>query len=131
MTNLGAMSRHCRMLLGMLVALAAGVTPGAVALTQQGNSNEELLALSGEPGRSGGRLVVSLRAEPKTLNPVTAADAPSREVIGAMQADLIHINRATQLTEPALAKSWKVSPDALAYTLPFPQAFRSSTATPL
>jgi len=51
MTNLGAMSRHRRMLLGMLVALAAGVTPVAVALTQQGNSNEELLALSGEPGR--------------------------------------------------------------------------------
>jgi len=32
-----------------------------------------------------------------------------------MQADLVHINRATQLTEPALAKSWKISPDGLQY----------------
>ena len=56
-------------------------------------------------------------SEPKTLNPLTAADTPSREVIGAMQADLVHINRATQLTEPALAKSWKISADGLQYTL--------------
>ena len=84
---------------------------------QQTNRKEELLALRGEIGHSGGRLVISLRAEPKTLNPLTATDSPSREVIGAMQADLVHINRATQLTEPALAKSWKISPDGLQYTL--------------
>jgi ABC-type transport system substrate-binding protein len=66
-----------------------------------------------------------LRAEPKTLNPLTAADAPSREVIlGAMQADLIHINRATQLTEPALANSWKVSADGLQYTLTLRKGLR-------
>lgn len=78
---------------------------------------EELLVVPGEVGRPGGRLVLSLRGEPKTLNPLIAADAVSREVIGAMQADLLHINRATQLTEPALAKSWKVSADGLQYTL--------------
>src|SRR2546430_14059769 len=72
---------------------------------------------SGEVGRPGGRLVVSLRGEPKTLNPLIAADARSREVIGVMQADLVHINRATQQTEPALAKSWKISPDGLSYTI--------------
>jgi len=119
------------MLLGLLVALAAGVFPVAVALGQQGNSAEELLTLSGEAGRSGGRLVVSLRAEPKTLNPVVAVDAPSKEVIGAMQADLVHINRATQLTEPALAKSWKVSSDGLDYTLKLRQGLRFSDGEPL
>ena len=61
--------------------------------------------------------MVSLRAEPKTLNPLNAPDISSREVIGTMQADLVHIDRATQLTEPALAKSWKISPDGLQYTL--------------
>jgi len=70
--------------------------------------------------------VVSLRAEPKTLNPLIATDAPSREVIGVMQADLIHINRATQLTEPALAKSWKVSADGLQYTLKLRRGLRFS-----
>ena len=88
--------------------------------------------MPGEVGRKGGRLVVSLRAEPKTLNPLTAADAPSREVIlGAMQADLVHINRETQLTEPALAKSWKVSADHLRYTLTLRKGLRFSDGQPL
>jgi len=55
---------------------------------QQNHSKEELLSLPGEIGRSGGRLVVALRGEPKTLNLLIAADARSREVIGVMQADL-------------------------------------------
>jgi peptide/nickel transport system substrate-binding protein len=77
-------------------------------------------------------LIVSLRAEPKTLNPLTAADAPSREVIlGAMQADLVHINRETQLTEPALAKSWNVSPDHLRYTLTLRRGLRFSDGQPV
>src|SRR5271170_8368606 len=98
---------------------------------QRANAKEELLTLPGEIGRSGGRLVMSLRAEPKTLNPLTAADAPSREVIGVMHADLVHINRATQLPEPALAKSWKVSPDGLRYTLVLRKGLRFSDGQPL
>ena len=98
---------------------------------QQKNAKEELLAVPGEIGRPGGRLVVSLRAEPKTLNPLTAADTISREVIGAMQADLVHINRGTQLTEPALAKSWKISADGLRYALTLRQGLRFSDGYPL
>jgi peptide/nickel transport system substrate-binding protein len=99
---------------------------------QETKAGEELLTLPGEIGRGGGRLVVSLRAEPKTLNPVTAVDAPSREVIlGAMQADLVHINRTTQLTEPALAKSWKVSGDNLQYTLKLRKGLRFSDGHPV
>jgi peptide/nickel transport system substrate-binding protein len=88
------------------------------------------LVLPGEPGHIGGRLVVSLRGEPKTLNPLIAADARSREAIGVMQADLVHINRATQLTEPALAKSWKISPDGLAYTLVLRKGIKFSDGQP-
>ena len=88
--------------------------------------HEQTLVLQGELGRRGGRLIASLRAEPKTLNPLIAADTPSREVISLMQADLIHINRATQLTEPALATSWKVSPDGLQYTLQLREGLRFS-----
>src|SRR5260370_8493681 len=103
---------------GLDRASAAVVSKPATCIPRQASLSEELLNLPGELGNRGGRLVVSLRAEPKTLNPLTAADGPSREVIlGAMQADLVHINRATQLTEPALAKSWKISPDGLQYTL--------------
>ena len=92
---------------------------------------EDLLALSGEIGRPGGRLVISLRAEPKTLNPVLSVDAPSREVIAAMQADLVHINRATQLTEDALAESVKVSSDGLQYTVTLRRGLRFSDGQPL
>jgi peptide/nickel transport system substrate-binding protein len=87
--------------------------------------------LAGDVGRSGGRLVLALRAEPKTLNPLTAVDNPSREVMSAMQADLVHINRATQLTEPAVAKSWKISPDGLQYTLTLRRGLHFSDGQPL
>jgi peptide/nickel transport system substrate-binding protein len=103
----------------------------AAASPQQKSAEEELLVLPGEVGRPGGRLVMSLRGEPKTLNPLIAADTRSREVIAVMQADLVHINRATQLTEPALAKSWKISPDGLAYTLVLRQGIKFSDGQPL
>lgn len=78
---------------------------------------EELQQLAKTSGHYGGQLVVGERAEPKTLNPAIATDAISREVIGCMTSDLIDINRASQQTEPALAKSWKMSTDGRVFTL--------------
>jgi peptide/nickel transport system substrate-binding protein len=77
----------------------------------------DLLRSTGEAGRPGGRLVVALRSEPKTFNPVTAVDLPSKDVIGRLMADLVHIDRETQKTAPALARSWSVTPDGRHYTL--------------
>jgi peptide/nickel transport system substrate-binding protein len=113
------------------LAFSAVIFQETFARAQQNNSKEEMLVLPDEIGRSGGRMVVSLRGEPKTLNPIIAADARSREVIGVMQADLIHINRATQLTEPSLAKSWKVSPDGLTYTLVLRKDLKFSDGQPM
>ena len=117
MRNCPYMFGRYRILFRLFLCFFALISRPAFTKAQQNNAKEEFLVLPGEVGRSGGRLVVSLRGEPKTLNPLIAADTRSREVIGVMQGDLIHINRATQLTEPALAKSWKVSPDGLTYTL--------------
>ena len=103
----------------------------AKSFPAQAYATEEPLRMTGEAGKPGGRIVVALRAEPKTLNPLIAADGPSREVISAMQADLVHINRATQLTEPALAKSWKVSPDGLQYTLSLRHGLKFSDGHPV
>ncbi len=114
----------------VLFACATLLLP-AVVISQQSNVNREVLSVPGELGRAGGRAVVSLRAEPKTLNPLTAVDAPSREVIGTMHEDLIHINRATQMTEAALAKSWQVSPDGLKYTVVLRKELRFSDGQPL
>lgn len=116
---------------GLLLAFVSIQARPVVAFPQQKNPKEEFLVLPGEIGRSGGRIAVSLRAEPKTLNPLISADNPSREVIGVMQADLVHINRATQLTEPAVAKSWKISPDGLQYTLVLRAGLKFSDGYPL
>ena len=131
MRNCPATVARCRILFRLFLVFSGLCFQPAVAQARQNDSKEELLALPGELGRSGGRLVVSLRGEPKTLNPLIAVDARSREVIGVMQADLVHINRATQLTEPALAKSWKISPDGLTYTLVLRSGLKFSNGQPM
>ncbi len=68
-------------------------------------------------GRWGGELTVSQRAEPRTFNPVTAMDNPSRELIRLFLSDLVHINRETLRTEPALADSWQVAPGGRSLTV--------------
>lgn len=97
----------------------------------QSNKSAEYLVTYDPIGQRGGRLVLSLRAEPKTLNPLVATDANSREVIGMMQADLVHINRASQVTEPALAKSCKVSKDGLEYAVELRRGLQFSDGHPL
>ncbi len=77
----------------------------------QAAPQEDLLRTTSEPGTRGGKLVIAQRSEPRTFNPVVAVDQNSYGVNARLQADLIHINRATQKTEPALAKSWTVSKD--------------------
>ncbi len=83
-----------------------------------------------EPGRFGGQITIAERGEPKTLNPVLALDAPSRDVIRRMMGDLISINRATQQTEPGLAESWRVSKDHLHYTLTLREGVKFSDGHP-
>jgi peptide/nickel transport system substrate-binding protein len=96
----------------------------------KGSPAEDVIVEKGEIGRYGGPLVVSQRAEPQTLNPVTAMDGNSREIIGLIAADLIHINRYSQLTEPALANSWKASADGRQYTLRLRRGVRFSDGHP-
>ena len=119
-----------RDLAALLAAAALWASPESLQKPVE-KPREELLLNNAEIGRYGGQLVVSLRSEPKTLNPVTMTDNPSKEVIWRMMADLVHINRFTQQTEPALAKSWKVSPDGLRYTLKLRRGLRFSDGHPL
>ena len=93
-------------------------------------SAEDWMVTDNPVGHTGGRLAVALRSEPKTLNPVLALDETSREVIQCLTADLIHINRGSQKTEPALAKSWSVSHDGRQYTLQLRRGLRFSDGQP-
>jgi peptide/nickel transport system substrate-binding protein len=102
----------------------------AASFPQPPQRGEELQTSDNEIGRYGGTLVVGQRTEPKTLNPVTAVDTPSREVIGRIMADLIHINRASQQVEASLAKSWTVSKDGRGFTLKLRRGLRFSDGQP-
>jgi len=120
-----------RWLLVLGIALLA-IAPAAIrAANRQATADtSDPMIVDGDVGRTGGSLVVAARAEPKTFNPIAALDAPSRDVIWRMHADLIHINRETQRTEPALARSWTVSSDGLHYTLQLRRGVRFSDGHP-
>ena len=96
----------------------------------QAGAQEDLLHTTSEPGIRGGKLVIAQRSEPRTFNPVVAIDQNSYGVNARLQADLIHINRATQKTEPALAKSWTVSKDGTQFTLKLRRGLRFSDGQP-
>jgi peptide/nickel transport system substrate-binding protein len=88
------------------------------------------MSTAGGTGTFGGRLVIAQRAEPRTFNPFTALDAGSREVIGLLTSDLIHINRNSFQSEPALATTWSVSKDRRVYTLSLRRGVHFSDGTP-
>jgi peptide/nickel transport system substrate-binding protein len=106
----------------LLVAVCFAAGPAA----EKPNPGEELERAQYVSGHYGGNLTIGGRAEPKTFNPVIATDAVSREVTGRLMADLIEINRASQQTEPALAKSWKTSSDGRTFTLQLRKGIRFS-----
>ena len=107
--------------------------PVVIAISRAGRQMEEgeTLVLPGEPGKRGGRLVASLRSDPKTFNPLLVMDSASRSVVELMTADLVHINRQTHESEPSLAKSWEVSEDGRRYRLELRRGLCFSDGHPL
>jgi len=100
------------------------------SVPQAPKPDEDILIAGDVAGRRGGRLLASLRSDPKSLNPVTAVDVPSKQIIGLLFADLIHINPYTQHTEPALAKSWTMSSEGKHYTLELRRGIHFSDGHP-
>lgn len=120
--------RGCIWIWGWIIFwLTVGLCDG---VPQSAAGGEDVLAAAGDSGRPGGRLVASLRSDPKSLNPINAVDNASKEVISLLFADLIHINPFTQHTEAALAKSWKASPDGKRYTVQLRRGIRFSDGSP-
>jgi peptide/nickel transport system substrate-binding protein len=110
-----------------LVGTAASATPSA----PQTPTDQERLVTSAPPGVPGGRLVVALRAEPTTFNPVTADDDVSREIVTLLHADLVSINRETLKTELRLAREWTMSADGRRFTVKLRHGLRFSDGQPL
>jgi peptide/nickel transport system substrate-binding protein len=108
----------------------AAAGPPSLGPSFGGQAGVERLVSRAEVGRAGGQLVVILRAEPRTLNPLLAIDGPSNDVVWRTMADLIHINAETQQTEAALAQSWTVSADGRRFTLRLRRGVRFSDGSP-
>jgi peptide/nickel transport system substrate-binding protein len=119
-----------RRLAALTLALSVLFATGAHLASQHAAAATEWLVSRAEVGRPGGQLVVIERAEPRTLNPIVAVDAPSKDIIGRTTADLIHIDRETQLPQPALARSWTVSPEGRRFTLSLRRGVRFSDGQP-
>jgi peptide/nickel transport system substrate-binding protein len=112
--------------------LCAGIVLLSATVLAAGSKppTEEVAKYQDLHGSEGGSLVVYQRAEPKTLNPLFGFDLSSREVIGLLQADLVHINRKTHEAEPALASGWKVSEGGRVYTLRLRRGLHFSDGEP-
>ena len=81
-------------------------------------------------GQSGGELRFCLRSEPKTLNPLLAADDASETVRYLTGGVLVRVNRLTQELEPELATSWKVTNGGKTITFQLRDGLRFSDGTP-
>lgn len=79
---------------------------------------------------AGGELRFCIRSEPRTLNPLLAADESSETVRYLTGGVLIRVNRATQSLEPEAAKSWKVREGGKTIAFELREGLRYSDGTP-
>ena len=104
---------------GPTLALALGCALTACSSTPADRTG----AAPGNAPKTGGDLVVSMRAEPRSLSWYSQHDAGTQLISLLTQARLVRVNAATQELEPWLADSWARTDDGLRYTLKLhPQA---------
>jgi peptide/nickel transport system substrate-binding protein len=80
--------------------------------------------------QSGGELHFCLRSEPKTFNPLLAADDSSETIRYLTGGVLVRVNRLTQNLEPDLATSWKITNGGKTITFQLRDGLRFSDGTP-
>jgi peptide/nickel transport system substrate-binding protein len=78
----------------------------------------------------GGRLVASIRAEPRSFNRLIARDTVSETLALLMHGRLVRVNRNTQQLEPWLAERWTATPDGRTFTLTLRQGLQWSDGMP-
>jgi len=84
-----------------------------------------------EPGVHGGRFVIAVTSDPRTFNSILANETSSSDVTDRLFTALAEFNNATQQYAPALAKSWDVSGDELAWTWHLRRGARFSDGEPI
>src|SRR5215204_3193229 len=89
-----------------------------------------LFAAATAYAQPGGELRFCVRADPKTLDPLLAAEEVSETIRFLTGGVLIRFNRQTQRLEPELATSWKVSRDGRRIDFELRSNVRFSDGTP-
>ena len=77
-----------------------------------------------------GELRFCLRSEPKTFDPLKVEDDASVAIRYLTGGTLVRMNRQTQVLEPELAQSWKVSKDSRQITFKLRSGILFSDGTP-
>lgn len=123
---------------GLAVTLIAACAPQAPAgAPAKDQSSQPAAKDAGAPAqkaasapapKSGGDLVVGFWSEPRSLDPMNA-NAPAVRHIMAMYDTLI-VQSNDFKYHPALAESWEVSPDGLAYTFKLKKNVKFHDGTP-
>lgn len=88
------------------------------------------LALNPAIAQPGNQLRFCIGASPKTFDPLLVTDEPSETVRYLTAGVLVRLNRQSQHLEPALATSWKVSPDNRSIHFVLRENLRFSDGTP-
>lgn len=121
------MNRHSRF--ALVAVLVLGFF-GYIWLT----GGREATPVSSKPPAAtptrGGRLVASLRSEPRSFNRLVSRDFATELITLLTQARLVRVNRATQELEPWLAERWEAAADGLTYTLTLRDGLAWSDGTP-
>src|SRR5690242_2716140 len=79
---------------------------------------------------SGGQLVGSIRADPRTFNKYVGRESAVELIAHLVHSRLVRVNRATFAAEPALAERWETSADGRTFTLHLRHGVQWSDGTP-
>jgi peptide/nickel transport system substrate-binding protein len=92
---------------------------------------QPLRASMREPGVPGGRFVIAVTNDPKTLNPIMSNEVSSSEVSDRLFTALTEYDNVSQQLRPALARSWESSPDGRTWTWHLRRGARFSDGHPI
>jgi peptide/nickel transport system substrate-binding protein len=109
-------------LLAAVAVLGISVSAGVVA-RRHGSTMQPHLA-------GGGRIVASIRAEPRSFNRLVARDQTTMVLTYLMHSGLVRVNRATDALEPELAERWELLPDQRTFRVRLRQGIAFSDGAP-
>src|SRR5262245_45494525 len=72
---------------------------------------------SGGSAATGGKIVATIRAEPRSFNRFVSPQASVGVITLLTQSTLVRVNRVTGAIEPRLAIEWSASSDGLTWTM--------------